>query len=343
MGTMPEPAVFPWSIPLRGRIKVRAEDFVVDEIPATVPDGDGEHVWLSIRKTGHNSEDIAEWLARAAGVSRVHVGYAGRKDRFAVTSQWFSVQLPGKDAPDWVATAPERVEILSSERHSRKLKTGHLAGNRFHLRLSDVTGDHDAADAVLERIRSRGLPDYFGEQRFGHDNLGRARAWFAGRLRPRSRNQRSLYLSAARAAIFNAVLRRRVEEDTWERLLPGELVMLDGSNSIFPAPVIDDDLRLRCASLDLHPTGPLWGRGDPGSTGVVLALESAFAHAHSELAQGLDREGLAHARRPLRMRPRDLTWQWDECGDLLLNMELGPGEYATGVVGAIAQLQEQLT
>lgn len=334
-----ESVVFPWSIPLRGRIKVRPEDFVVDEIPATVPDGDGEHVWLSIRKTGHNSEDIAEWLARTARVSRIHVGYAGRKDRFAVTSQWFSVQLPGRDAPDWAAAAPDGVEILTSERHSRKLKTGHLAGNRFRLCLSDVNGDREAADAVLERVRLRGLPDYFGEQRFGHDNLARARAWFSGRLRPRSRNQRSLYLSAARAAIFNAVLRRRVEEETWEHLLPGELVMLDGSNSIFPAPVIDDDLRTRCESLDLHPTGPLWGRGDPGSVGVVLALENAVAREYSELAQGLDREGLAHARRPLRMRPRKLRWQWDGDADLVLEMELGPGEYATGVVGAIAQLQ----
>ncbi|MFO8004169.1 tRNA pseudouridine(13) synthase TruD [Thioalkalivibrio sp.] len=332
--------LFPWTIPLRARIKVLPEDFVVDEIAATEPDGAGEHVWLHIRKTGHNSEAVAEWLARVAGVARANVGYAGRKDRHAVTSQWFSVQLPGREEPDWSRGRMEGVEILGSRRHSRKLKTGHLAGNRFRLRLRGVAGDRAAAEALLEQLRARGLPDYFGEQRFGHGNLERARAWFAGRLRPRGRNQRSLYLSAARAAIFNAVLRRRVQDGTWDRLLPGDLANLDGSGSVFAVATVDATLRERCERLDLHPTGPLWGRGVPGSAGPVLELEQAVAEGLSALAQGLEREGLAPARRPLRLRPSRLDWHWEDGDDLVLEMELGPGEYATGVVGAIAELSE---
>jgi tRNA pseudouridine13 synthase len=330
--------LFPWSVPLRARIKLFPEDFVVDEIAATEPDGEGEHVWLRIRKTGYNSEAVAEWLARVAGVPRVNVGYAGRKDRHAVTTQWFSVQLPGREPPDWTAAAPEGVEVLGNLRHSRKLKTGHLAGNRFHLRLREVQGDRAAAEKLLDALRLRGLPDYFGEQRFGHENLERARAWFAGRLRPRGRNQRSLYLSAARAAIFNAVLRRRIEEGTWDRLLPGDLANLDGSGSIFPVAEVDHELQARCERLDLHPTGPLWGRGGPGTSGAVLQLETAVADAWRDLAQGLEREGLSPARRALRMRPRHLAWHWSGEEDLVLEMELGPGEYATGVVGAIAEL-----
>ena len=332
--------LFPWAIPLRARIKVLPEDFVVDEIAATEPEGAGEHVWLHIRKIGHNSEAVAEWLARVAGVPRVNVGYAGRKDRHAVTSQWFSVQLPGREEPDWSLQILDGVEIVASKRHSRKLKTGHLGGNRFRVRLREVAGDQAAADALLEGMRLRGLPDYFGEQRFGHGNLERAQAWFAGRLRPRGRNQRSLYLSAARAAIFNAVLRRRVQEGSWDHLLPGDLANLDGSGSVFPVAGVDDELQARCERLDLHPTGPLWGRGGPGSSGAVLDLEQAVADDWSELAQGLEREGLAPARRPLRLRPRRLDWHWESGDSLVLEMELGPGEYATGVAGAIAALTD---
>jgi tRNA pseudouridine13 synthase len=336
----PEPNLYPWVIPLRARIRSTPEDFLVDEIPATTPDGEGEHVWLHIRKTGHNSETVAEWLARTAGVPRTAIGYAGRKDRHAVTRQWFSVQLPGKAEPDWCADLPTGVEILGSGRHSRKLKTGHLAGNRFRLRLRDVCGDRPAAESLLERIRQRGLPDYFGEQRFGHANLERARSWFLGRSRPRDRNQRSLYLSAARAAIFNAVLRKRVEQDSWDRLLPGDVANLDGSGSIFPVPMVDAVLSDRCERLDVHPTGPLWGQGDPGTTGAVRELEVAVAESYADLARGLERLEMSHARRPLRMRPKRLEWLWEVGDTLVLEIELGPGEYATGVVGAIAEVAE---
>lgn len=338
-GSLHEP-LYPWSIPLHARIRSAPEDFIVDEIPATEPDGEGEHVWLQIRKTGHNSEAAAEWLGRIAGVPRSAVGYAGRKDRHAVTTQWFSVQLPGRGEPDWSANPPAGIEVLSSRRHSRKLKTGHLAGNRFCLRLREVRGDRAAAETLLERIRQQGLPDYFGEQRFGHANLERARAWFAGRSRPRNRNQRGLYLSAARAAIFNAVLRKRVEDGSWDRLLPGDLANLDGSGSIFPVVMVDEVLRERCERLDIHPTGPLWGRGSPGTTAAVGALEVAVAEAHADLVLGLERVEMEHSRRPLRMRPRRLAWQWEPDDGLVLEIELGPGEYATGVAGAIAVFAE---
>lgn len=331
-------APFPWPIPLRARIKAEAADFVVDEIPATDPTGEGEHLWLRVRKTGCNTESVAEWLARTAGVPRTGVGYAGRKDRHAVTTQWFSVQLPGRTEREWAWDLPAGVEVLESRRHTRKLQTGHLAGNRFHLRLTEVTGDRAAAEALLERIRTSGLPGYFGEQRFGRQNLERAQAWFEGRLQPRGRNQRSLYLSAARAAIFNAVLRRRVLEGCWDQLLPGDLANLDGSGSIFPVAEVDEVLRQRCARLAIHPTGPLWGRGAPETGSWVSELERAVAAEQAVLAQGLEQEGLKAARRPLRIRPRRLEWTWERDGALVLELELGPGEYATSVAGAVAIL-----
>jgi tRNA pseudouridine13 synthase len=330
-------ALLPWEAPLCARIRVRPEDFQVEELPATVPGGEGEHVWLHIRKTGHNTEDVAEWLARAASVPRAAVGYAGRKDRQAVTSQWFSVHLAGRAEPDWERHLPAGVELISGRRHARKLQTGHLKGNRFRVHLREVHGDLAAANALLQRIGELGLPDYFGEQRFGGGNLERALAWFRGRAQPRGRNQRSLYLSAARAAIFNAVLRRRVLEGTWDRLLPGDLANLDGRGSIFPVPAVDAELHARCARLEIHPTGPLWGRGGSGAEGEVRELEREVAQSLPELAAGLEGEGLEPARRPLRMRPRQLSWHWPRPDELVLDLELGPGEYATAVVGAVAR------
>ncbi len=337
MNGMPEIApLLPWAPPLQARIRVHPEDFRVDEIPATEPSGEGEHLWLEIRKTGLNTEDVAEWLARAANVPRSAVSYAGRKDRHAVTRQWFSVHLPGRADPAWDGGLPEGVEVLAQRRHARKLQTGHLQGNRFRLRLREIQGDRAAAEPLLERIIAHGLPDYFGEQRFGHGNLQKAAAWFAGRLRPRGRNQRSLYLSAARAAIFNAVLRRRVEDGSWDRLLPGDLANLDGRGSIFAVEQVDPELSGRCARLEIHPTGPLWGRGEPATTGVVGDLEASVAESLSALAEGLAAQGLEHARRPLRMRPVHLAWTWQDDGDLLIDLELRSGEYATSIIAAIA-------
>jgi len=333
--------LLPWSPPLRARIRVVPEDFRVDEIPATVPSGNGEHLWLQIRKTGLNSEDVAEWLAEAASVPRASVSYAGRKDRHAITSQWFSVHLPGRADPAWSeGRRPAGVELLDQLRHARKLQTGHLQGNRFRLRLREIEGDRSMAEALLERIVSRGLPDYFGEQRFGHGNLHKAIGWFTGRLRPRGRNQRSLYLSAARAAIFNAVLRKRVEDGSWDRLLPGDIANLDGRGSVFAAERIDAELSARCARLEVHPTGPLWGRGDPATDGAVRDLELAVARSFTELSEGLAGQGVEHSRRPLRMRPLRMSWSWEENGDLLLDFELRSGEYATTVIGAIALVQD---
>lgn len=335
--------VWPWEAPLQGRLKASAEDFRVEELPATLPDGTGEHLWLEIEKRGLNTEDVAVWIARSAGVGRGAVSYAGRKDRHAVTRQWFSVACaPEVDPGSW--TVPEPGEAIAADawlricrhdRHARKLRTGHLAGNRFTLRLRELEGDGDIAEQVLERIRAGGVPAYFGEQRFGHANRERAYAWLGGGRRPRGRNQRSLLLSAARAELFNAVLAARVRRGDWDRILPGERINLDGSGSVFTADTVDAELEARAARLDVHPTGPLWGRGDPGTGGEVRELEDAVAAQHEVLVRGLEAEGLKAARRALRLVPRSMEWEWETSRVLRLQLELGPGEYATSVAEAL--------
>jgi tRNA pseudouridine13 synthase len=324
------------------RIRTHPEDFIVDEIPATEPDGQGEHVWVWLEKTGCNTEHAARCLARAAGVPRSAVGYAGRKDRHAVTTQWFSVQLPGKDAPDWSAQLGDEFRVLRSERHSRKLKTGFLKGNRFRLTLRECRGDHTGLEQRLDGIRARGVPNYFGPQRFGREgaNLDKARAMFEGRLRVRDKKLRGLYLSAARSALFNRVLARRVEQGTWCRALPGDVMILDGSRSHFLAETVDAALEERVRIGDVHPSGPLWGRGELETRGDVAALEQTVADAEPVFARGLEEAGLKQERRALRMRVNGLGHRWVDEETLVLEFELPAGGYATMVLAEIADVAD---
>ena len=322
--------------PLVARLRAAPEDFVVEEILGYAADGEGEHVLLTVEKRGANTDWVARELARFAGVAPVAVGYAGLKDRHAVTRQAFSVQLAGRPEPDWAAFPHEGVRVLASTRHRRKLKRGALAGNRFALVLREVQGARAAAERVLEAIVARGVPNYFGEQRFGHGggNVERARAMFGGRRVDRA--TRSMLLSAARSQLFNAVLAERVLRDAWDRPLEGEVWCLAGSHSWFGPEPWTPALERRLASGDIHPSGPLWGRGELPTAAAAAAVEQAAAEAEPELAAGLVAAGLEQDRRPLRLVPADVAWRWHGDAALELEFVLPPGAYATVVVRELA-------
>lgn len=316
----------------RGRMRVEPADFRVEEVLGFEPDGSGEHAFLWIEKTGANTDWVARRLAQAAGVAPMAVGYAGLKDRHAVTRQAFTLQLAGRAEPDWGALGIEGVEVLSVARHSRKLRRGAHRGNRFVIRLRDVEGDPDAIGDRLALIREHGVPNYFGEQRFGRDggNLALAEALFAGRRLPRE--QHGIALSAARSALFNALLARRVDEVTWNQPVDGEVWMLDGTHAIFGPEPWSDMLAQRLAAQDIHPTGPMWGRGPLRSEGTAGELERAVAQVHASLASGLERAGLSQERRALRLRVHDLRHAWLDHGLLELGFSLGSGAFATAVL-----------
>ncbi|HEX7113333.1 MAG TPA: tRNA pseudouridine(13) synthase TruD [Mizugakiibacter sp.] len=323
--------------PLTARLRAAPEDFVVEEMLGYAADGDGEHALLTVEKRGANTEWVARELARFAGVPPVAVGYAGLKDRHAVTRQAFSVQLGHRADPDWSAFPHAEVRVLAAVRHRRKLKRGALAGNRFVLALRDVSGDREAAEHVLAALAARGVPNYFGEQRFGRggDNLAQARAMFAGRRVDRT--TRGLLLSAARSHLFNAVLAERLQRQAWDTPLEGELWCLDGSRSWFGPQAFDASLAARLESFDIHPSGPLWGRGDTPAAGDCGALERDVAARVSDLVAGLEAAGLEHERRPLRLRPRELEWTWQGAETLQLAFALPAGAYATSVVRELAR------
>jgi tRNA pseudouridine13 synthase len=316
------------------------EDFVVDEVAADPPSGTGDHLWLRIRKRGRTTQDVVEALSRAARVHPRDVGTAGMKDKHAVTTQWFSVPRGSSDPDSW--KLPDEIAIIERALHEKKLRTGRLTGNRFHIRLVDVpAGGLERARAIVSRVRELGLPNYFGAQRFGHGggNLARALAWLGTdprRSGKRGRFYAKLYPSVVQSEIFNRYLTARRELGL-DRLLEGEVVRLDGSGSVF---VVEDPTAEapRLERRDIHLTGPLPGPKMRAASGRALELE----HEAARLAGATDEtfEGLARwvdgTRRDLLVWPADLEISEPEPGVLVLSFFLAAGSYAT-------QLSRELT
>ncbi len=318
--------------PLTGRIRAAPEDFFVDELIGFSATGSGEHWLVHIEKKGANTAWAVKRVAAFAGLTERDIGYAGMKDRHAITRQYFSVPAKKGAMLDWNTFSDPDVRILSAERHARKIQRGALSGNRFVIIVRDIVGDRAAADAVLTQIQRRGVPNYFGEQRFGRGggNIDKARALFAGHRF--ERNERSILLSAARSEIFNAVLAQRVELQNWDQGLVGDVFQLDGRSAIFGPEPIDEVLAGRVQRGEIHPTGPLWGKGDLRCTDSVAALEQEVETAHADLCAGVAAAGMDQERRALRIRPRDLEWTWVEGDALRVAFSLPAGAYATSTL-----------
>jgi tRNA pseudouridine13 synthase len=293
------------------QIRATPSDFIVDEQMDVEFSDDGEHDWLHVEKTSTNTHWLAEQLAKYAGITTRDVGYAGLKDRHAITRQWFSVRRPTGDGTDWTSFEADGVRIVEQRLHRRKLKRGAHRGNAFRiaLRADDIVQYEASIAERLAEIGTGGVPNYFGEQRFGRGgaNVELGRAIVAGcRM---SRNKRSIGISAVRSLDFNDELSARVIEGTWNRILPGDVANLDGSGSIFDVEEVTPDLEQRCAELDIHPCGSL------------PAFEAI---------------GVESGKRPLRIRVRNMKWKIDE-DTLWLEFSLGRGCYATAVLREIVR------
>jgi tRNA pseudouridine13 synthase len=323
--------------PIRGRIRVSPEDFEVDEVLGFEPDGHGTHVLLRVEKSGANTAWVASQLARAGQIPAAEVGFSGFKDRRALTRQAFTVPVAASDdLSAWRSHAGEGYRVLDAQRHTRKLRRGSHRSNRFRIVVREVSGAVDELPARIEAIGALGVPNYFGAQRFGRasGNLVRARSWAAGGEAPRERQSRSFALSAARSELFNRVVAERVRLGCWNRLLPGEAIVLDGRRSFFTADAIDAALEARCAEFDVHPSGPLHGRGEIAPCGAARDLERSVLATEPALVSLLEREGLQNERRPTRLRVSSLVWR--RAADVLeLEFELGRGGFATTLLGEL--------
>ena len=323
------------------QLRAQPEDFWVEEQLSFEPSDEGAHWLLRVEKRAANTRWVALEIARLAQVQAHDVGYAGLKDRHAVTVQWFSVPAPGATAEFWREVRTDEFRVVEVRGNSRKLKRGALTGNRFRIRLRNVTWSREQLDLKVAALRAHGVPNYFGPQRFGRHghNLDRAAAWIERQQAPRGRTERGFALSAARSLLFNALLGTRVEAGDWAQLLPGDVASLDGSGSHFAVPEVDGILLQRVAAFDVHPTGPLWGRGALPTEGTVREQELAVASEFREVAALLESESLTQERRALRSAVRDFEVEFDAAAaTVTMGFVLGRGQFATAVLREICEL-----
>tara|TARA_R110002110_G_scaffold2830_1_gene14127 strand:+ start:60302 stop:61471 length:1170 start_codon:yes stop_codon:yes gene_type:complete len=324
--------------------KVSPEDFKVFEEISFTPDGAGEHLLLLIEKTGLTTQEAQKRLSDFFQRPAVDVSFSGMKDKQAVTQQWFSIRLPGNTdntAADIDALNSDLLSVLEVKRNSRKLKRGSHRQNRFQIRLRELSGNPEYLLDRLETIAVQGVPNYFGAQRFGRDkyNLERARRMLAGELKVKQHYQRGLYYSAARAWLFNRVLSERVQLGNWNQFLAGDVMQLDGTDASFKAQADDPEINQRLESMDIHPTGPLWGSSKSGSQGQTAELELRVAAAEKSLCAGLEAAGLNSQRRALRSPVRDLQHHIVDSETLELEFTLNKGAYATVVLRELVKLR----
>ncbi|MEO5364758.1 MAG: tRNA pseudouridine(13) synthase TruD [Magnetococcus sp. WYHC-3] len=328
---------------LGGTIKSVPEDFRVEEWRPVPPEGAGPHLVLRVEKRALTTDQAAHLLAQALGVPRDGVGYAGLKDRQGITIQDFSVPwAEGRGLPETLAL-PGDLRVLSLTRDRRKIRVGHLSGNHFRVRLRWPAGGEPQPRReapVAERvalIAARGVPNWFGPQRFGRDgdNFAQGREMLLSpRGRRMDRHQRGLLLSAIRSELWNRVLHERLNRGVWDSLLPGDVAQLAGRSACFAVVDWHEESR-RCALGEIHPTGPLFGAGLMRPTGEADALEQAVAAGEAELLAALERMGMEGARRALRVIPQNMTLTWEE-GDAVLAFTLPRGCYATSVLREFA-------
>lgn len=300
------------------RFRSENEDFIVDEHLDVAFSQEGEHLYLQIKKNGENTHWVAEQLANYFKVKANDVGYSGKKDRHAVTSQWFSVYLPGiREIPsltDIEAQVDAEVTLLDAAIHRQKLRLGTHQSNAFKICLRDIA----YSDDVEERLRvvsEGGVPNYFGEQRFGRDmnNLQLAEEWFSGQTEVRNRNKRGMVLSASRSYLFNLVVARRVSLGSWNQLIDGDV------------------------AENGYPSSPMWGRGRSETSGAALQIEAEVLEPYAQWRDVLEHKGLKQERRSIVTMPEGLTWQFSD-NNLMLEFSLPSGQFATSVLREIAIL-----
>ncbi|KIS45578.1 tRNA pseudouridine(13) synthase TruD [Kosakonia radicincitans] len=317
-----------------GILKANPEDFVVVEDLGFEPDGEGEHILVRILKNGCNTRFVADALAKFLKIHAREVSFAGQKDKHAVTEQWLCARVPGNTMPDLSAFELEGCKVLEYARHKRKLRLGALQGNAFTLVLREVS-DRADVEARLQAISEKGVPNYFGAQRFGigGSNLQGALRWAQSAAPVRDRNKRSFWLSAARSALFNQIVNERLKKTDFNQVVDGDALQLAGRGSWFVASEEErSELQARVDAKTLMITAALPGSGDWGAQRAALAFEQQAVADAPELQALLVREKVEAARRAMLLYPQKLCWNWWDDVTVELRFWLPAGSFATSVV-----------
>ena len=317
-----------------GQLKASPEDFLVVEDLGFEPDGEGEHILVRILKNGCNTRFVADALAKFLKIHAREVSFAGQKDKHAVTEQWLCARVPGNTMPDLSQFQLEGCQVLEYARHKRKLRLGALKGNQFTLVLREVSG-RDDVERRLQTIAERGVPNYFGAQRFGigGSNLLGALRWAESGAPVRDRNKRSFWLSAARSALFNQLVSERLKKPDFNQVVDGDALQLAGRGSWFVA--TDEEqavLQARVDARELMITAALPGSGDWGTQRTALEFEQTVLAEETALQSLLQREKVEAARRAMLLYPQQLSWNWWDDVTVELRFWLPAGSFATSVV-----------
>ena len=329
-------------------IKQQFVDFRVNEELGFPLSGDGEHLYLRIRKTDLSTADVARRLASICRSSLSNVGYSGMKDKRGECTQWFSVPLTRINEQRLKEIECGFLQILDTQRNSRKLKVGSHRSNRFEVLLRQCQGHKSIFEERLRSIETSGVPNYFGPQRFGNDmsNLAQVMSLFRAemdsdgnrRINVKARRRRSMLFSAARAYLFNQVLSERIHQANWNQFVLGDVLNLGGTSRYFilEEECWDEKLQQRLDGFDIHISGPLAGEHAPEekyiSSAKAARIEDEVLAKFQTLIDGLTVFGLKAARRPLRFVPTHLQWHWSVPQELKLQFTLPRGAYATSLL-----------
>lgn len=318
---------------LGGTIRIHLEDFVVEEVPAYLPSGEGEHLFLFVEKRGLATPQLVEYLRDVGGIPEAGIGTAGLKDKHAVTRQWLSI--PRAYADRAVVLDELGVRILEARPHRNKLRTGHLAGNRFEVLIRAPGRDAEVARRILRQLAAEGVPNYFGPQRFGVEGQNPAKglaALYGKRFRPRWLER--LLVSSVQSLLFNEWLAERMRRGLYGRFLRGDVAKKHATGGEFYVtdPVAEQERLLR---FEISPTGPIFGRK------YREARDEAREFEDEVLAKfGLSRELFARRRGDRRFARVPLhDWSVEACSEgVWLRFALPRGAYATAVLREVMKV-----
>jgi tRNA pseudouridine13 synthase len=312
--------------------KATPEDFRVDEFFAEPFSGEGEHIVLKIEKRGLNTEEVIRFLGRLINIPVKLISYAGLKDKYALTTQWLSVHVPGGEIEGVEHLAAPGWKVLECTRHNKKLKPGFLTGNHFTIQLHEVSNPDDVVQR-LERVRDLGVPNYFGEQRFGRasGNLQRAEELLVQGRKVKDKFLKGIYFSAARSWLFNLILAKRVKNLTWNIPCAGDVIQLSGSNSIFVCDDADPVLVQRIKEKDISPASPLPGKTKNKVNAKAEALINEVYDEWRPWLAGLEQYGLEEAWRANILHVSQLEYEVHD-NTIKLSFSLPVGSYATVVL-----------
>ncbi len=316
-----------------GVIKSCPDDFFVSEILGYPLSGEGEHLYIRLEKKLMNTEEMAKLISRTFHLSPRQISYAGLKDKFATTEQWFSLHMPGQANPEIEKLNSERVRVLDVVRHNKKLQKGALSANQFKIKVQDMVLN-DAMEEKISQVEQHGVPNYFGGQRFGRNgnNILEAKSLLLEGKKIKNRHLKGMYYSTARSYLFNHLLSHRVGQKNWHRAVDGDLLMLRGTNSFFKA---DDDLvalNQRIIEKDISPALVLWGKGDEKASDKALFLQEEALAPYEDWCVALEQHDLRKAYRQSILFPESLVFY-----DKTFEFTLPKGTYATVLLREILQ------